>query len=225
MKRILSVLLIMYSSITFGMQTKQVIDGQTVQGDISQTELTRIYVLADRIKDIKSAANDFILEKDEDNGQIFIMPHPGKHNPITLFVTTELGKTIALSLKPVDLQAQTLQLVMSTSPNDKVTEKNHSYESNIFQLVKAMKNKEPVFGYSIEKITSEQTIENGLAKRDLMIYQGKLKGKIINIENKTDTLMSINEEDMKDSEIKAIALLKHSLMPSESTEAYIVYGS
>ena len=177
------------------------------------------------MKDIKSATNDFTLEKDEDNGQIFIMPHPGKLEAFTLFVTTELGKTIALSLKPTSVPAETLALAYEQQKHEKDTEKLPSYETNIFQLVKAMSKRDAIPGYAVEKIVDSQEEVNGLEKKELMMYQGKFKGKVVSIKNQTDTLVTLNEEDLKEPNMKAIALAKKDLVPGEATEAYLVYGA
>lgn len=225
MKKIFSIGLFLISSSSLAMQTKQIVDGQTIQAFISQKELTRIFVQSDRIKDIKSAANDFVLEKDEENGQIFIMPHPGKQEPITLFVTTELGKTIALSLKPTLSTAETLELVYAPPKNEKNIVKVETYEASIFQLVKAMSKRDAIPGYAVENMADNQEVNNGLEKKELMMYQGKFKGKVIAIKNQTDTLITLNEEELKEPNMKAIALAKIDLMPGEVTEVYLVYGA
>jgi type-F conjugative transfer system secretin TraK len=225
MKKLFSIGLFFISMTSFAMQTKQIVDGQAIQALIAQKELTRIFVQSDRIKDIKSAASDFTLEKDEENGQIFIMPHPGKQEPISLFVTTELGKTIALSLKPTLSSAETLELVYALPKDEKHIEKAQSYEESIFQLVKAMSKRGTIAGYAIENVTDNQEIVNGLEKKELMIYQGRFKGKVIAIKNQTDTLITLNDEEFKEPNIKAIAFVKMDLMPGSSTEAYLVYGA
>ncbi len=207
------------------MHTINVSDGLTAHGIISQRELTRIYVQSDRIKDIKSATNDFTLEKDEENGQIFIMPHPGNQDAFTLFVTTELGKTIALSLKPTNVPADTLALAYEQQKHEKDNEKLPSYETNIFQLVKAMSKRDSVPGYVVENMADNQEEVNGLEKKELMMYQGKFKGKVIAIKNKTDTIITLNEDELKEQNIKAIALAKRDLVPGEATEVYLVYGA
>ncbi|MCS5712825.1 TraK domain-containing protein [Candidatus Berkiella aquae] len=225
MKKLFSIGLYFFSATVFSMQTKQIVDGQTVQALISQKELTRIFVQSDRIKDIKSAANDFTLEKDEENGQIFIMPHAGKEESITLFVTTELGKTITLSLKPTSLSAETLELVYAQHKNEKKIEISQGHEASIIQLMKAMSKRGAIPGYAVENMDDNQELVNGLEKSQQVMYQGRFKGKAIAIKNTTDTLIALNVDELKEPNIKAIGLAKMDLMPGESTEVYLVYGA
>ena len=83
-------------------------DGQTLLGKISQKELTRVTVEHGRIKKITGNAGEFLLDKDEDQGQIYIRPASDTATkPINLFVTTDRA-TFTLLLQPVDLPAETI---------------------------------------------------------------------------------------------------------------------
>jgi len=83
-------------------------DGETVLGTISQKEVTRIRFARSRIRKVTGGAGEFVLEKDEDRGEIFIRPVSPEHTtPINLFVSSERS-TVALLLQPVDTPSDTI---------------------------------------------------------------------------------------------------------------------
>lgn len=83
-------------------------DGETVLGKISRKEVTRIAFEHGRIRKVTGNAGEFVLEKDEEKGQVFIRPaDPQSAKPINLFLTSERG-TVALLLQPVDTPSDTL---------------------------------------------------------------------------------------------------------------------
>ena len=67
-------LLLALSSPASALQILDAKDGETVLGKISQKEVTRISVERGRIRKVIGNAGEFVLEKDEEKGQIFIRP-------------------------------------------------------------------------------------------------------------------------------------------------------
>ena len=202
------------------MQKKKITEGGTIKAEISQNELNRIFVASDRIKSIKSASSNFVLENDEDNGQIFIMPNPGNKEPISAFITTELGKTIPLALTPTDVAAQTLELVAEVENEN--LQPVLSYEAELVQLAKEMKNRKKPTGYIMEEPKKGVVKEKGLEKKELLVYRGKYIGKVVHVKNITTTFLSLEETHFMMPDIKAIAFSKKVLIPNEVAEVYVV---
>lgn len=224
MKLICSLVLISLSLNAWALQKKRILEGGTIEAEISQNELNRVYVVSDRIKSIKSASSNFILESDEENGQVFIMPNPGIHERISLFITTELGKTIPLSLNPSNLAAQTLELAVGSEGGENNLNSPISYEAEMFQLVKAMKKREKPLGYSIEEVEKDWAEEKGLERKEILFYSGKYSGKIFYVRNNTVTLVTLEEKDYTEPAVKAIGFSKKHLIPNETAEVYVVCG-
>jgi hypothetical protein len=86
---------------------------KAIEAPIAQQGLTRITVKGDRILNIFGLAQEYVLETDEDQGQIFIHPHPLNKAAIHLTLTTEGGKTQDLRLIPQDKSPEALILVSS----------------------------------------------------------------------------------------------------------------
>ena len=75
---------------------------------VSRKEVTRIAIERGRIRKVTGNAGEFVLEKDDEKGQIFIRPvSPESTKPINLFVTSERS-TIGLLLQPVDTPSDTI---------------------------------------------------------------------------------------------------------------------
>ncbi len=86
---------------------------KAIEAPIAQQGLTRITVKGDRILNIFGLAQEYVLETDEDQGQIFIHPHPLNKAAIHLTLTTEGGKTQDLRLIPQDKSPEAVILVSS----------------------------------------------------------------------------------------------------------------
>jgi len=84
---------------------------QIIEVPISKQDLTRITVKEDRILNVFGVTGEYVLEADEDQGQIFIRPVGLNNNkPIHLTLTTEGGHTQDLRLIPQDKKPEALIL-------------------------------------------------------------------------------------------------------------------
>lgn len=84
---------------------------KVIEVPISKQDLTRITVKEDRILNVFGVTGEYVLEADEDQGQIFIRPAGLNNNkPIHLTLTTEAGHTQDLRLIPEDKKPEALIL-------------------------------------------------------------------------------------------------------------------
>ena len=83
-------------------------DGQSALAQISRKEVTRIAFERGRVRRVTGNAGEFVLEKDEERGQIFVRPSDAQSNkPINLFLSSEHA-TVALLLQPLDAPADSI---------------------------------------------------------------------------------------------------------------------
>src|SRR5439155_24281717 len=75
-------------------------DLKVIEIPISSQGLTRITVKGDRISNVFGVAGEYVMEADEEQGQVFIRPLEPALNPISLTLTTEGGYTQDLRLVP-----------------------------------------------------------------------------------------------------------------------------
>src|SRR3989338_8340081 len=88
-------------------------ESRVIEVPISKEDLTRITVQEDRIRNVFGVTGEYVLETDEDQGQVFIrLPNSSEISlkPISLTLTTEKGRTQDLRLIPKDQAAEALIL-------------------------------------------------------------------------------------------------------------------
>jgi conjugal transfer pilus assembly protein TraK len=92
-------------------QALQIVDageGETALAKISRKEVTRIAFEHGRVRKVTGNAGEFLLEKDEERGAVFIRPASAESSkPINVFLSSERG-TVGLLLQPVDIPGDTL---------------------------------------------------------------------------------------------------------------------
>ena len=107
-RTLLALLALTSSQAVLALQTVTARDGETVFARISQKEVTRIAFERGRIRKVTGNAGEFVLEKDEDKGQIFIRPASADvTKPINLFLSSERS-TVGLLLQPVDAPSDSI---------------------------------------------------------------------------------------------------------------------
>jgi conjugal transfer pilus assembly protein TraK len=94
-------------------------DGQTALAKLSRKEVTRIAFEHGRVRKVTGSAGEFVLEKDDEKGQIFIRPTDAQSTkPINLFLTSERG-TVALLLQPVDTPSDSIVIREASDPRER----------------------------------------------------------------------------------------------------------
>ena len=103
--------LVLLLSLANPAQTLQVVDAhdrKTVLAKISRKEVTRIAFEHRRVQKVTGNAGEFVLEKDDDKGHVFIRPvDPQSTKPINVFLTST-HSTVALLLQPMDTPSDTI---------------------------------------------------------------------------------------------------------------------
>lgn len=102
----------------------------TIEIPIAKEGLTRIAIQDDRILNVFGVTGEYVLEADEDQGQIFIQPaDSGTPKPLSLTITTERGHTQDLRLLPKDQAPKALILEVKEDGADR---KHFPYENSKF---------------------------------------------------------------------------------------------
>jgi hypothetical protein len=103
---------------------------RTIEIPIAKEGLTRIAVQDDRILNVFGITGEYVLEADEDQGQIFIQPADlGTSKSLSLTITTERGHTQDLRLLPKDQAPEALILEVKEDGADR---KHFPYENSKF---------------------------------------------------------------------------------------------
>lgn len=222
-------------------------DLHVIEAEISRQGLTRITVKQDRILNVFGITGEYVLEADEDQGQIFIRPMgPGSLNPISLTLTTEKGHTQDLQLTPKDKAPEALILQAVEDSEEHLTKKiTQDFPSRdaIEELIKACQEDRIPVGYKpmpldikpqqgphrlIREIRGSSLKGDplrGVPLRGLPLKGVPLRGLTYEVKN-SDTIPWILAESGFAAELEtqviAILMPKKLLKPGESAYVYVV---
>jgi len=177
-----------------------------IEVPISQQGLTRIKVQGDRILHVFGNAGEYVLETDEDQGQVFIRPTPLEEasvKAISLTLTTEAGHTQDLRLVPKDQAPEALILkadntVKQEIEKDSLNEEKRAsaplFREDVEDLILALQEGRIPLGYKEMPISLTTLHEPYSLVREL---QGEtLRGLTYRIQNKTPDRFVLSESEL-----------------------------
>lgn len=212
----------------FAVQEKTVEDGDEFTAEISAIDLNRIKVPGDRVRNIRGSLGDVIDPIiDGRTGDAFLkLPFPG-NKPINIFVVTEKDFTYKGTLFPKSIPAEQIVLrndkaVISNSNSEGVKSSRNSYENQIINLMKVMRDKKNTDGYQV-KNQSKYVDLGDISMRRSSIYKGQnFVGEIFLLKNSTNKVLSLEEKFFYKNGVRAVKIENTELLPGESTEIFIV---
>lgn len=234
LKHFLSFLISMSSTTAHAAIIKNLDELRVIQVPISQEGLTRIKVQEDRILHVFGNASEYVLETDENQGQVFIRPNPSEEEtnvkPISITLTTEAGHTQDLRLIPKH-QASEAIILKSDSVIKQEIEKEKLSFAPIFReevegLMQALQEGRIPLGY--KEMPINLTTLNEPYKRVKEIQGEKLRGRTYHIQNKTQKTHALSESEIikalpfKRHTIVAILIPKKTLNPKEGADIHVV---
>ncbi len=223
-------LISLFCSSANAIQTIYVEGDSKFSASISGREANRIKVENDRIKAIKANSGEVSISKEEKLGEVYIKPNQGfTQRPINLFIITEKGYTYQALLLPKSIPSEQIILKNDSdllTTNDKpIFESKGSYRNRVIELLKAMRVRAKVEGYSMQE--SRRYVDLGdIEIKRIMSYKskdkGNLSGEVFNFKNDTRQLIQLEEKMFFKDGVRAIKIEKQTLLPDESTEIFIV---
>lgn len=222
----LTFMLLLLSGTSFAVQIKPVKNNQSVSAKISSSELSRIFVINDRIQATRGINGAYDIIKDEKQGMIFIKPSPYFANrPFNLFVTTEQGRTYNLLLMPMKIPAATIELKPLT-PSIKLAdhwERNSPYVETLIQLMNGMVNDKQPDGYVVIPVEGKISRFPSFTMQLVTVYRGNnLQGEIWRIKSCVRKTVSIKPNEFFQRNTRAIALQDETLSSGSETYLYKV---
>ena len=222
---LLPLLLLALSSPAFALQILDAKDGETVLGKISQKEVTRISVERGRIRKVIGNAGEFVLEKDEEKGQIFIRPvSTDATRPINLFITSERS-TIGLVLQPVDTPSDTLVIREARDPLTSTSrmEKSGRHVRTIKNLLLAMAGDALPDDMEVREPAQELALWPGVRLSLQRVWLGAgIVGEKYQLANIGSTELNLAEGDLYKPGVMAVSLEQGRLRPGESTNLFVI---
>ena len=203
-------------------------DGQTALAKLSRKEVTRIAFEHGRVRKVTGSAGEFVLEKDDDKGQIFIRPTDAQSTkPINLFLTSERG-TVALLLQPVDTPSDSIVIREASDPRERSSAPTRLEASG--RHVRTLKN-------LLLQLADDALPEDMQAlelARDITLWPGTrltlqrvllgtgVVGEKYQLTNTGHTTMEVAETALFKSGVMAVSVEQPSLRPGETTNLFVI---
>ena len=200
-------------------------DGQTALAKLSRKEVTRIAFEHGRVRKVTGSAGEFVLEKDDEKGQIFIRPTDSQSTkPINLFLTSERG-TVALLLQPVDTPSDSIVI---REPRERSSAPTRLEASG--RHVRTLKN-------LLLQLADDALPEDMQAlelARDITLWPGTrltlqrmllgtgVVGEKYQLTNTGDTPMEVRETALFKPGVMAVSVEQLSLRPGETTNLFVI---
>ena len=209
----------------FALQTLEARDGETVLARISQKEVTRIAFEKGRIRKVTGNAGEFVLEKDEEKGQVFIRPaSPESTKPINLFVTSD-RRTVALLLQPIDAPSDTIVIREGRDRSDGASRAARSgvHMRAIKNLLLAMATDALPGDMQVRELAQDLTLWPGVRLTLQRAYVGaELIGEKYQLANLGSAELSLAGRDLYKPGVLAVSLEQELLRAGESTNLFVI---
>ena len=200
------------------------VDGETLVGKISQKELTRVTAQPGRIKKVTGNAGEFLLEKDDDKGQIYIRPAlASATKPINLFVTTERA-TYTLLLQPVDLPAETIVIKDRAARSEPArAERSSAYVRVIKNLLLVMASDALPRDMEVREMAKELSLWQGTRFTLTRTYVGPaMTGEKYVLSNMSSTPMRVEAREFYKAGVIAVSVENFDLEPDQSSNVFVI---
>ena len=207
------------------MQVVDARDGETVFAKVSRKEVTRIAVERGRIRKVTGNAGEFVLEKDEEKGEIFIRPvSPESTKPINLFVTSARS-TVALLLQPVDTPSDTIVIREGRDPGRTPSrlEKSGLHVRTIKNLLLAMAGDALPEDMDVREPGQELSLWPGVRLTLERAWLGAgIVGEKYRLANLGNSALDLAERELYKSGVMAVSVEQASLRPGEATNLFVI---
>ena len=200
-------------------------DGQTALGKVSRKEVTRIAFERGRVRKVTGSAGEFVLEKDDEKGQIFVRPtDPQSTKPINLFLTSDRG-TVALLLQPVDTPSDSIVI---REPRERSAAPTRLEASG--RHVRTLKNL--LLALAEDALPDDMEVKE--PARDIALWLGTrltlqrvllgsgVVGEKYQLTNIGNTTLELAEAELFKPGVMAVSLEHPSLRPGEATNLFVI---
>jgi len=196
-----------------------------VLGKISRKEVTRIAFEKGRVRKVTGSAGEFVLEKDDEKGQIFVRPtDPQSTKPINLFLTSERG-TVALLLQPVDTPSDSIVIREPRSSSAAPTrlEASGRHVRTIKNLLLALADDALPEDMEARELARDVALWPGtrLTLQRVLLGSGVV-GEKYQLTNIGSATMELAEANLFKSGVMAVSVEQNSLRPGEATNLFVI---
>ena len=200
-------------------------DGATVLAKVSRQEVTRIAFEHSRVRRVTGNANEFLLEKDDERGQVFIRPADAQSTkPINLFVSSDRA-TVSLLLQPVDVPGDSIVIREPRATGDAPPrlEASSRHVRTLKNLLVALADDSLPEDMEVREPGREIALWPGTR---LTLQRALLGSRLVaeryHLANTGATVLTLQEPALHKRGVMAISVERASLQPGEATPVFVI---
>ncbi|CAO4847506.1 MAG: hypothetical protein FADNKDHG_01502 [Holosporales bacterium] len=212
-------------------QTLFLNDEKTLKAFASKEGITRLSIQGDRIKDIMGMDENIALEKDEQNGILFLkgveqkqslalLSENGLYQEIELEPTTKKSTQIVLKTRDFDIEQEAGVSKIEGRKNQIIDSTSPSFQKQVIHMIQRL--------YHLQRSDTDidpiplQNIPHIKAEAIKSDQDGHLVGFVYVLKNTSKHELLIQESDFAQKNTCAIALLSNSIPPKGTTRLFMV---
>jgi type-F conjugative transfer system secretin TraK len=195
-------------------------DNQTLSVRMSQDNINKVFVADDPIVEIH-VPEGYVISSDDEDGAVYLQV--AMTSPFTLYLNTEQGHHVGLTITPVRSMGSTIELMPKTATHvARLWEEKKGYEASLIALMKAMIEQKEIKGYGKDRPKGSTLRLDGIGRLTPKIqYQGvHFTGTIYTLCNEGSHTANFEEQDFYRDGVEAVTVLSHSLTPNQSTTVF-----
>ena len=209
---------------SYAFQPLEGVEGEVLTGKISIKEVTRISVSGGKIQKWFFNEGELILEKDVENGQLFVRPTKSI-KPVNIFIVDNLGRTYTLLLEPTDIPAESIvikdRLAKHSAPSR--IERTGSFSKVIKNMILAMATDSTPSGIEVREMHKDIMLWRESKFTLNRLHIGKsIVGERYLLKNVSQKTMVVAEQELFKRGILAVSIENMNLAAGESTNVFIV---
>ncbi len=203
---------------------------ETISLKIAENTYNRLFIKGERIQVVRGLENDYDLEKDEVNGEIYIrIKKVNEGEPVSLFLTTEQAQNYHVLLTPDSFAEPVIELVpeMFSEKQTEILEKNIQ-EDPVQRLINFVlmglhKNtQEKLHIESINNSTEQYLYDSFVLRQQALVSDEHYKGMIYEVFNRSDEVHPLRGDYFYTDNAIAVGLQEIMLEPKTSTRVFVV---
>jgi conjugal transfer pilus assembly protein TraK len=200
-------------------------DGATVLARISRQEVTRITFERSRVRRVTGNANEFVLEKDDERGQVFIRPADAQSTkPINLFVSSDRA-TVSLLLQPVDVPGDSIVIREPRAAGDAPPrlEASSRHVRTLKNLLVALADDSLPEDMEVREPGREIALWTGTRLTlERVLLGAHLVAEKYQLANTGVTALTLQEPELHKRGVMAVSIERASLQPGEATPVFVI---
>lgn len=205
-------------------------EGEQFQLSLSSINFNRVFVEGEVITKLSYPSHAITVDKSElgnseiGDGSVYLKPNFDV--PITVFITTDKGHHLSLTLSPDESSGKTLQLVSRNQTSVKYVKSEARDVSDVEEAMAAMKQGETPKDFKIKQVMPRSFYIKDIKVTLEKQYQGaRLTGYVYRLLNKSKHEINLTTNMFAHRDAESLYLSNEQLKPQKIAYLYGLYGN